>query len=66
MENNKTFLCSFFGRKVGAIGVCYRINCEVKAPSAVVANLLLYDNYEHISDFTAVEKVVVSPSPTPT
>lgn len=46
--------CSFHGRQLGAIGVCYAIALQVEADDAEGARLRCYDTHEHILRFVAV------------
>ena len=39
----------FYGRRVGAIGICYNMVEVVEAESPEQACSRLYDSYEHIS-----------------
>jgi hypothetical protein len=55
-EDIKTYTVSFNGRKVGAIGIFYKIHEVVKASKNAPKNeiikeirMKLYDNYEHIT-----------------
>lgn len=50
----KTFKVSFKGRKIGAIGIFYKISDTVTMPKDSTNEqvlLNLYDKYEHISEF---------------
>ena len=50
----KKFKVSFKGRKVGAIGIFYRIREVLEMPKDSTQDqirLKLYDKYEHISEF---------------
>lgn len=40
---------SFTGRKVGAIGIFYKISAEYTAADLKQAGSLLYNDYEHIT-----------------
>lgn len=51
----KRFRVTFHGRTKNAIGVCYGITDTVYAPDLDGARLALYDKYEHVSRFEAVE-----------
>jgi len=51
----KTYEMQFTGRKVGAIGKCYKIRAQVFADSQKKAVEKLYDRFEHITDATAKE-----------
>lgn len=44
-----TYLLTFKGRKIGAIGITYRMQEIVKAKDEEAAWLSLYDRYEHIT-----------------
>jgi hypothetical protein len=47
-ETARDFTLRFWGRKRGAIGICYFITAVVFAESLESAKLSLYDDYEHI------------------
>lgn len=49
---------TFFGRKVGAIGICYWIAETVKADSDENALRALYTAYDHISGFRIRERLL--------
>ena len=51
----KTYKATFYGRKVGAIGIRYLIEDTVSADNKEAARLKLYDKYEHISDLKLKE-----------
>ena len=44
-----TYEIAFKGRKIGAIGIIYRMTETVEAPTAKEAEHKLYDRFEHIS-----------------
>jgi hypothetical protein len=48
-ENVRTYVATFIGRQVGAIGKFYGITAHVEARNEAEATLSLYDRYEHIS-----------------
>ena len=52
----KTYICSFVGRKGGAIGVTYQITAEIKANDEKDIHTNLYKSYEHISKLEYSEK----------
>lgn len=43
-----TWIASFIGRKVGALGGSHRIITRVQGDSHELARLALYNHYEHI------------------
>lgn len=55
----RVFKVSFTGRKIGAIGIFYKIKTEVIAPNEATneeIRLKLYENFEHISEFKILKK----------
>ena len=46
--------CSFIGRQVGAIGIRYAITEVIEADTMKQAEIKLYNDYEHISQFIAI------------
>lgn len=52
----RTFIATFIGRKVGAIGMFYRITTTVQADSPSAARTKLYDTYEHVHGLTIREQ----------
>lgn len=49
------YIAKFYGRKKGAIGICFRCEQAIIANSKDLALLKLYDTHEHISDCVFVE-----------
>ncbi len=47
-----TYIASFFGREVGAIGATYIVSTVVSAGNEYQARLALYDRFEHIQALT--------------
>ncbi|KKM88032.1 hypothetical protein LCGC14_1262800 [marine sediment metagenome] len=52
-----TYTACFFGRKVGAIGVCYSIKATVEGRNEEEAQLALYDRFEHIQQLALTATV---------
>ena len=48
------YLCSFYGRKLGAIGIFYNIVIVVDAESPNGAKVKAYETHEHIQNFQAI------------
>lgn len=48
----------FYGRQLGAIGVCYWQNCEVEAEDETAARLKLYETHELITGLCLTPIVV--------
>lgn len=51
----KTYRISFYGRKLGAIGVCYGMVKVVQAASPEDALKVLYEDYEHVAIYDITE-----------
>ena len=51
----KTYFISFRGRKNTAIGITYPNTTTIRAENAELAELALYDKYEHISKVELIE-----------
>lgn len=51
-----TYLLTFIGRKIDAIGAFYPIVTEIKAESKEDAILKLYTKYEHVTNLTTYDK----------
>jgi len=54
----KTFIATFVGRKINAIGRLYEIETEVIAETTFKARLNLYRKYEHIGRLKLTEKTI--------
>jgi hypothetical protein len=63
IKPTKRFLCRFYGRRRGALGISYTIEVTVEAECAKAAALKLYDNYEHISMFRDYPKEISQGDP---
>lgn len=46
----KVYKFSFTGRKLGAIGICYKISHSVKSNSRKDAELKIYEKFDHITE----------------
>jgi hypothetical protein len=52
--------CTFIGRRVGAQGVTYRIQEEVKSQTELTnkdISLILYKKYDHISQLVIIKSI---------
>jgi hypothetical protein len=52
----KTYICTFTACRIRAIGVSQKWTREVEAENEDAARLKLYDDFDHIHNFKAVEK----------
>jgi hypothetical protein len=52
----KTYIITFTGRKLGAIGLSERFSITLKADNEQDAITKLYEEYEHITSFHATVK----------
>jgi hypothetical protein len=50
-----TYTFTFIGRKVGAIGITYRITVTTEADSVESAKAWLWEHYEHITQLEIKE-----------
>lgn len=50
-----TYMAKFTGRNVGADGIFYPIETEVRAENPEAARIALYDRYEHIAGLKLTE-----------
>tara|TARA_R110000803_G_scaffold35405_8_gene76600 strand:- start:2799 stop:2966 length:168 start_codon:yes stop_codon:yes gene_type:complete len=54
----KTYKVTFTGRKLGAIGIFYKISTTTQAPENATDDeigLTLYDHYEHIQELKIIK-----------
>jgi hypothetical protein len=59
----KTYICKFSARTRGALGVPQQWTREVQAEDEEAARLKLYDDFDHMSGFKAVEKPAATTEP---
>ena len=54
---NKTFIVSFKGRVLGAIGIIHKINTTIELPASSTKDeihIKLHDKYEHITELKII------------